>query len=214
MNGRKLYVGGLPYSISDRQLEELFSAHGTVESARVIIDRMSGRSRGFGFVEMSSQEEAQAAVRALRYPPEGERGIAGRLWTHWVMSGKSTSDYIKEANKETLLVAMIEDAEGISQISEILTVDGLDCVFIGRADLSVSLGIPGLGDHPKINEAVDTVLKKAANCGKAVGIGFVDFGDPDGVKRFIQQGAQLFSMGTSAVLMKTAHNLLTQIKGS
>lgn len=65
MNGRKLYVGGLPYSVSDRQLEELFSAHGTVESARVIIDRMSGRSRGFGFVEMSSQEEAQAAVDNL-----------------------------------------------------------------------------------------------------------------------------------------------------
>ena len=65
MNGRKLYVGGLPYSVSDRQLEELFSAHGTVDSARVIIDRMSGRSKGFGFVEMSSQAEAQAAADAL-----------------------------------------------------------------------------------------------------------------------------------------------------
>lgn len=65
MNSRKLYVGGLPFSISDTQLEELFAAHGTVESARVITDRMTGRSRGFGFVEMSSQEEAQAAVDAL-----------------------------------------------------------------------------------------------------------------------------------------------------
>ncbi|MFZ0428032.1 MAG: RNA-binding protein [Acidobacteriota bacterium] len=65
MNGRKLYVGGLPYSVSDRQLEDLFAAHGTVDSARVIIDRMSGRSKGFGFVEMSSQAEAQAAADAL-----------------------------------------------------------------------------------------------------------------------------------------------------
>ena len=55
---KNLYVGGLPYSISDRQLEELFSAHGTVESARVITDRMTGRSKGFGFVEMGSQSEA------------------------------------------------------------------------------------------------------------------------------------------------------------
>lgn len=62
MNGKKLYVGGLPYSVSDRQLEELFAEHGTVESARVIIDRMSGRSKGFGFVEMSSQAEAQSAI--------------------------------------------------------------------------------------------------------------------------------------------------------
>ena len=65
MNSNNLYVGGLPYSVSDGQLSELFSAHGTVESARVITDRMTGRSRGFGFVEMSSQEEAEAAIEAL-----------------------------------------------------------------------------------------------------------------------------------------------------
>ena len=65
MNSKKLYVGGLPYSISDGQLEELFAAHGTVESARVITDRMTGRSKGFGFVEMSDQSEAEAAMEAL-----------------------------------------------------------------------------------------------------------------------------------------------------
>jgi RNA recognition motif-containing protein len=65
MNSKKLYVGGLPYAISDGQLEEIFSAHGTVESARVITDRMTGRSKGFGFVEMSTQEEAEAAMETL-----------------------------------------------------------------------------------------------------------------------------------------------------
>ena len=65
MNSKKLYVGGLPYTISDMKLEELFAAHGTVESARVITDRMTGRSKGFGFVEMSSQAEAESAIEAL-----------------------------------------------------------------------------------------------------------------------------------------------------
>jgi RNA recognition motif-containing protein len=65
MNSNKLYVGGLPYSVSDGQLSELFSAHGTVDSARVITDRMSGRSKGFGFVEMSSQSEAESAIESL-----------------------------------------------------------------------------------------------------------------------------------------------------
>lgn len=65
MQGRKLYVGGLPYSVSDNQLSDLFAEHGTVDSARVITDRMTGRSRGFGFVEMSSSEEAEAAVSSL-----------------------------------------------------------------------------------------------------------------------------------------------------
>jgi RNA recognition motif-containing protein len=65
MSGNKLYVGGLPYSVSDMQLEDLFAAYGTVESVRIITDRMTGRSRGFGFVEMSTAEEAAAATEQL-----------------------------------------------------------------------------------------------------------------------------------------------------
>ncbi|GIW39431.1 MAG: RNA-binding protein [Candidatus Binatia bacterium] len=65
MMGSTVYVGGLPYSTGDAELSELFSAHGTVESVRIVTDRMTGRSRGFGFVEMSSAEEAEAAIAAL-----------------------------------------------------------------------------------------------------------------------------------------------------
>ena len=75
MNSKKLYVGGLPYSISDGQLEELFAAHGTVESARVITDRMTGRSKGFGFVEMSSQSEAEEAIEKLNQTDMEGRSI-------------------------------------------------------------------------------------------------------------------------------------------
>ena len=62
---KKLYVGGLPYAVTEDKLQEIFSAHGNVESARVITDRLTGRSRGFGFVEMTNDEEAQAAIDAL-----------------------------------------------------------------------------------------------------------------------------------------------------
>ena len=61
----KLYVGGLPFSVTDGQLQEMFSAHGSVESARVISDKFTGQSRGFGFVEMGSGSEAQAAISGL-----------------------------------------------------------------------------------------------------------------------------------------------------
>jgi RNA recognition motif-containing protein len=63
--GKKLYVGNLSYEVSDSDLSTLFSAHGTVESAQVIMDRDTGRSKGFGFVEMGSDQEAQAAITAL-----------------------------------------------------------------------------------------------------------------------------------------------------
>lgn len=60
--GKKLYVGNLPYSTNDKTLMDKFSQAGTVESAKVITDRETGRSKGFGFVEMSSDEEAEAAI--------------------------------------------------------------------------------------------------------------------------------------------------------
>jgi len=63
--GKKLYVGNLTYGVTDSTLATMFGAHGTVQSAQVIMDRETGRSKGFGFVEMSSDQEAQAAIAAM-----------------------------------------------------------------------------------------------------------------------------------------------------
>jgi RNA recognition motif-containing protein len=91
--GKKLYVGNLAYGVSDSDLQRMFEPHGTVQSAQVIMDRDTGRSKGFGFVEMGSEAEAQAAITALngtevdgraltvneaRPKPEGGRGGGGR----------------------------------------------------------------------------------------------------------------------------------------
>ena len=73
--GKKLYVGSLPYSTTDQQLKEHFSAAGNVESATVISDKFSGRSKGFGFVEMSTDEEAQKAVEMFNGVDMGGRNI-------------------------------------------------------------------------------------------------------------------------------------------
>src|SRR5438045_9083444 len=90
--GKKLYVGNLGYGVTDSDLSKMFEAHGTVESAQIIMDRDTGRSKGFGFVEMKTDQEAQAAIAALngqdwggrpltvhkaRPRPEGGRGGSG-----------------------------------------------------------------------------------------------------------------------------------------
>jgi RNA recognition motif-containing protein len=72
---KKLYVGGLPYSIDNAGLEKLFAVAGTVESAKVIMDRDTGRSKGFGFVEMSTAAEAQNAIKQLNGTDQGGRSI-------------------------------------------------------------------------------------------------------------------------------------------
>ena len=91
--GKKLYVGNLTYGVTDGDLSKLFEAHGTVESAQVIMDRDTGQSKGFGFVEMKTDQEAQTAIAALngqdsggrpltvneaRPRPEGSRGGRGQ----------------------------------------------------------------------------------------------------------------------------------------
>ncbi len=73
--GKKLYVGNLSYDVDNAALEQMFVEHGTVDSAQVISDRMTGRSKGFGFVEMSSDDEAQSAITALDGKDCGGRAI-------------------------------------------------------------------------------------------------------------------------------------------
>ena len=74
--GKKLYVGNLGDDVKDADLSELFSQYGAVESVNVIIGKMTGRSKGFGFVEMSSEEEAQAAIAALNGKDYSGRELA------------------------------------------------------------------------------------------------------------------------------------------
>ncbi len=76
--GKKLYVGNLTYDVKASTLEQLFAAHGTVLSAQVVLDPDTGRSRGFAFVEMSSEQEAQAAIQALSGRQVDGRGLTVR----------------------------------------------------------------------------------------------------------------------------------------
>ncbi len=73
--GKKLYIGNLSYEVSSSDLEALLSPHGTVQSAEVIMDRSTGQSKGFGFVEMDSDAEAQAAISALDGQDHGGRAL-------------------------------------------------------------------------------------------------------------------------------------------
>jgi cold-inducible RNA-binding protein len=73
--GKKLYVGNLGYGVTDGELTKMFEPHGTVESAQIIMDRDTGRSKGFGFVEMKSEQEAMAATSALNGQDSGGRAL-------------------------------------------------------------------------------------------------------------------------------------------
>src|SRR6201982_326405 len=120
--------------------------------------------QGIQVPHVSDPETAREAVRAVRYPPEGERGMA---------AGSRAADFGKipllehmaQSNREVLLACMIEDMEAVEQIEEIAAVDGVDLLAVGPSDLSRSLGVSGHPDHPKLVAAIDPIRAAVRNGG-------------------------------------------------
>jgi len=157
---------------------------------------------------VNSKEEAIAAVAALRYPPEGVRGFGPAMAAaRW---GLTVPDYAKVANREILGILLIEDIAAVNNIEEILSVPGVDAVFVGLFDLSGSMGLLGQVTHPKVEEAAQKVLA-AAKAAK-VPVGTIAL-TPDDINRRISQGFQLIAVATDIQLLTSgAKNLLGQIK--
>jgi 2,4-dihydroxyhept-2-ene-1,7-dioic acid aldolase len=111
--------------------------------------------------------EAAAAVRSMRYAPEGVRGMGGS--TRASNYGR-TKDYVQRAKEELCLLVQVETAEALEQLDAIASVDGVDGVFIGPADLSASLGYPGEPFHPEVTRVINDAIRRIRACGKAPGI--------------------------------------------
>jgi len=111
---------------------------------------------------VSSAAVAREAVKAVRYPPEGERGMAAG--SRAANFGKTPLlEHMAQSNKEVLLACMIEDMEAVEQIEEIAAVDGVDLLAVGPSDLSRSLGVSGHPDHPKLGAAINRVRAAVRN---------------------------------------------------
>ncbi|MEM2740240.1 MAG: aldolase/citrate lyase family protein [Candidatus Bathyarchaeia archaeon] len=118
---------------------------------------------------VNSREEAEAAVRYVRYPPRGVRGVGPR---RCIMYGERPFlDYYRRfEDEELVLIVQVETAKAIDSLEGILSVEGIDVAYVGPMDLSVNLGIPTMFDHPKFKEALDKVLKVCKKYGVTPGI--------------------------------------------
>ncbi|WP_338729127.1 aldolase/citrate lyase family protein [Haladaptatus sp. DJG-WS-42] len=107
---------------------------------------------------LESRADAEAFVSATRYPPEGERGIAASRAAQY---GLDFEEYVARANEELVTIGQIESRDGLDAVEEIVTVPGLDALFIGPADLSGALSVFGEWDSDELREAIETVLSTA-----------------------------------------------------
>ncbi|RLE81489.1 MAG: hypothetical protein DRJ51_03680 [Thermoprotei archaeon] len=152
---------------------------------------------------INSREDAEAAVKATRYPPRGLRGVGPRRCTRYGF--KSFSDYYERFEEEDLVVVLqVETGEALENIEQILSVDGVDVAFIGPMDLTTNLGIPAQFEHPKYLEALRTFLRACENHGVAPGIAPPDL---DYAKRYIEEGFRFVSIMSDLSAMISAYKV-------
>ena len=116
---------------------------------------------------VNTAEEAQRAVAAMRYPPQGLRGVA--RFTRAAGFSLNFDAYFAQANENLLTIAQIETAEAVENAAAIAAVDGVDVLFVGPLDLSVNLGVPQQLSHPDFRTAIAKVIAAAKGAGKAAG---------------------------------------------
>jgi len=117
---------------------------------------------------ISTAAQAQAMVDSVKYFPDGKRGV-GLQMAHDNYRAAPVAEALKAANDRTAVICLIETAEGADNVDAIAAVKGVDGLWVGHFDLSVSLGIPGDFGHPKFTAAMDRIIAAAGKHGKALG---------------------------------------------
>lgn len=157
---------------------------------------------------IQNKEQAIAALRATRYPPEGIRGVGSALAraSRW----NNVEGYLHKANEEICVLVQVETKEAVDNLDEILSVKGVDGVFIGPADLSADMGYMGNPNHEQVVKTIEECVKKIKNAGKAPGILMAN---EQMAKHYIELGALFVAVGVDTTLLSTAaKSLLSKYK--
>ena len=146
--------------------------------------------------QVNSGEAARQAVRAAKYGPEGDRGLAGIVRAARY-GFRPLSEYLAEANARTVVFVQVEDIKAVAALDEILAIDGLDGIFVGPADLSQSMGITGQFNNPEFNKVIEDVIARTVAAGKIAGIFALSAED---AKHWAAKGARFIAIGSNGML--------------
>lgn len=178
---------------------------GSVPVARVANNELMAIRRALDLGAMgvlvpliSTAEQARQAVASAKYPPQGVRGFAFCRANNW---GADFDAYARSANDEVAVVAMIETREGVSNIDEILAVDGIDGAFIGPYDMSGSYGIPGETDSSIVRDACRRVVGACERASKSAGLHIVQ-PTRQATEQALQDGFTLICLGIDTVFVQ------------
>lgn len=157
---------------------------------------------------VNSKEDAETVVKATKYYPTGERGVAMARSGDYGMT-MPLAEYVQRANEETMIVAHIESVKAIENLPEILKVDGIDVYFLGPSDLSQSLGIPGQNSHPKLVGAIEYAIKTIQDAGKVAGIYASNAAD---ICKYRDMGVKYLFISADNLIRKAGLEFLQQVR--
>jgi 2-keto-3-deoxy-L-rhamnonate aldolase RhmA len=163
---------------------------------------LDGGAQGLIVPHVNNREEAQAMVEACKYPPLGRRSVAGTGPAHGYRP-LSLAEINQRGNDETLLVFMLETAEGIANVEAIATVPGIDVLLIGSNDLCTEFGIPGQLRHAKLREAHEAVAAACRKHGKILGLAGLS-SEFELQQQFIGMGARFVMTGSEIAYLMAA----------
>lgn len=168
---------------------------------KLILRALEAGAQGIMIPSVQSAEDARAAVRACRYPPEGSRGTCrmSRASRYGALMGR-WSEHVQAANREILLVGLVEDEAGAGEIEAI--VELMDVVVVGRGDLSTALGVSGLVDHPRVQEVVERAATTARRVGKPLGTLCYTSSD---TTRWLREGYQFLQYSIDVQVLEGAY---------
>jgi 2-keto-3-deoxy-L-rhamnonate aldolase RhmA len=142
--------------------------------------------------------EAKQAVSASKFAPLGKRGLGGACQADH-FGDVNVEEFIIQENKRVLTIIQIENVEALEQLDEILKVEGIDMLYIGPFDLSVSLGCTGQMSHPKLIQSMQVVINKAKSFGIPIGM---HGADQEFIRFWREQGVSLFTFGMDSAIFK------------
>jgi 4-hydroxy-2-oxoheptanedioate aldolase len=174
----------------------------------VILRLMDTGAQGLHVPWVGDAEDADRAVRSVKYQPRGQRGLAGVRAADYGQRG-ALGEYVRKANEETLIVVHVETASAVDQVDAIARVDGIDVVFLGPADLSQSLGVPGEVRHATVLEYLERAATATLAAGKALG---VTVPDAEAARDWIARGATYITTPLEAVLRAGSSDYLTRAR--
>lgn len=175
----------------------------------VVLRYMDVGAMGIIMPGVRNRGEAERVVRSVKYSPRGERGLTLSRAFDYGMRGPM-GEYVAEANRQTVVLAIIESREAVENIREILSVEGLDGVIMGAGDLSQDLGFPGQTAHPEVEAAFQKALDLGLPSGKSFGSVLRAGETPD---KYLNRGVNILLTGAFPLLVKGAREFVSSVKG-